>query len=121
MEDNIICQLKSTNVIKKNVKIIEGLAVLKLTRRKKKHLARLEHFAKRKEEGKSYVYVPPVDAKEKAKRAKKNVDRRLPIAQLDSLFGKLEYQLNQEKIKAKEAAFRKKGRYNKDKKEKVSE
>lgn len=76
--------------------------------KQKKHLARIEHFALRKEEGKSYKYVPPTSIEERRNRAKKNVDRRIPIAQLDSWFGKLNYELNQAKLKAKEIAMRKK-------------
>ena len=98
-----------------------GKRELNKAEKQKKHLARVEHFALRKEEGKSYVYVPPKNLKEEKERAKKNVDRRVKIAQLDSWFGKLDYELNQEKLRAKEAAFRKRGRYNKGKKEKVSE
>lgn len=64
----------------------------------KKHLARIEHFAKRKEEGKTYSYKPTTDKDEKKERAKKNIDRRLPIQKLDSLFGKLNYQLEQEAL-----------------------
>lgn len=78
--------------------------------KQKKALARVEHFAKRKAEGKSYVYVPPVNAKDKAERALKNVDRRTKIAQLDSLFGKLEYDLNQKKLREKEIAMKKAGK-----------
>ena len=59
--------------------------------KQKRHLARIEHFAFRKEAGKSYVYTPPTTNSEKEKRTKKNVDRRVKIAQLDSWFGKLEY------------------------------
>ena len=98
-----------------------GKRELNKAEKQKKHLARVEHFALRKEEGKSYVYVPTKDLKEKKERAKKNVDRRVKIAQLDSWFGKLDYELNQEKLRAKEAAFQKRGRYNKGKKETVSE
>lgn len=98
-----------------------GKRELNKAEKQKKHLARVEHFALRKEEGKSYVYVPTKDLKEKKERAKKNVDRRVKIAQLDSWFGKLDYELNQEKLRAKEAAFRKRSKYNKGKKETVSE
>lgn len=116
----------SANKYKRNQKKCEeyrrsGRRELNKAEKQKKHLARIAHFAKRKEEGKTYKYVPPKDAKERNIRAKKNVDRRLPIAQLDSLFGKLEYQLNQEKLRAKEAAFQKRSKYNKGKKETVSE
>lgn len=75
--------------------------------KQKRHLARIEHFKLRREEGKTYEYVPPSNAKEKLDRAKKNQDRRVKIAQLDSWFGKLEYELNQEKLRAKEALIRK--------------
>lgn len=63
--------------------------------RAKKHLARVEHFAKRKEEGKSYQYKPTKSWKEKERRAKKNVDRRLPIQKWTSLFAKADYELEQ--------------------------
>ena len=76
--------------------------------KQKRHLARIEHFAFRKEAGKSYVYTPPTTNSEKEKRTKKNVDRRVKIAQLDSWFGKLEYELNQQKLRAKEFAMKKK-------------
>ena len=69
--------------------------------RAKKHLARLEHFAKRKEEGKTYTYVPPKNKKERAERAVKNISHKLPIQKLDSLFGKLEYELEQELLSQK--------------------
>lgn len=59
----------------------------------KKHLARIEHFKKRREEGKTYSYKPPINQKEINNRAKKNIDRRLPIQKLDSIFGKLNYEL----------------------------
>ncbi len=85
--------------------------------KQKRHLARIEHFALRKEEGKSYVYVPPTNGKERALRTTKNVDRRTKVAQLDSWFGKLEYELNKEKIRAKEAAMKKRNN-NRNKKEK---
>ena len=67
----------------------------------KKHLARIEHFAKRKEEGKNYIYIPTTDKKEKEKRAKKNISRKLPIQKLDSLFGRLKFELEQEELKQK--------------------
>lgn len=66
--------------------------------RAKKHLARIEHFKKRKDEGKTYSYLPTNNKKEKEKRAIKNIDRRLPIQKVDSLFGKLNYQLEQEAL-----------------------
>lgn len=66
--------------------------------RAKKHLARIEHFAKRKEEGKSYEYQPPANKKERKERAKKNVDRRLPIQKLDSLFSKLNRELEKKAL-----------------------
>lgn len=62
----------------------------------KKHLARLKYFERRREEGKTYKYRPTTNKEEKEKRATKNVDRRLPIQKLDSLFGRLNYQLEQE-------------------------
>ena len=73
--------------------------------RAKKHLARIEHFAKRREEGKAYEYVPPANKKERKERKVKNVDRRLPIQKLDSIFSKLsrelaaKAQLEKEKMK----------------------
>ena len=70
--------------------------------RAKKHLARVEHFAKRKEEGKSYTYQPPKTKKEKVYRQYKNPDRRLPIQKLDSLFGRLKYELEQEVLNKKD-------------------
>ena len=73
----------------------------------KKHLARIEHFAKRKEEGKCYEYQPTTNKKEKEIRAKKNVDRRLPIQKLDSLFGKLNFQLEQEALIQKQKRIKK--------------
>ena len=76
----------------------------------KKHLARIEHFAKRREEGKTYSYVPcdKSDKEEKRKRRKKNVDRRLPIQKWESLFAKLDYELQQEALLKKEKFFAKK-------------
>lgn len=68
----------------------------------KKHLKRLEHFASRKEEGKAYSYTPPKDKKERAFRAKKNVDRRLPIQRWDSLFAKVDFELEQKALNEKE-------------------
>ena len=70
--------------------------------RAKKHLARIEHFAKRKEEGKSYTYVPPKTKLEKMLRENKNVDRRLPIQKWTSLFAKVDYQLEQETLNQKD-------------------
>lgn len=69
--------------------------------RAKRHEARLEHFRKRKEEGKTYEYQPPKTKREKARRAKKNVDRRLPIQKLDSLFSRLDNELNKKKLEEK--------------------
>lgn len=97
-----------------------GRRELNKAEKQKKHLTRIEHFALRKAEGKTYVYVPPTNEKERAERAKKNVDRRTKTAQLDSWFGKLEYELNKEKLKAKEAAMKKRS-FNKGKKEKTKE
>lgn len=68
----------------------------------KKHLARIEHFAKRREEGKTYEYKPPINGKERQERAKKNQSHKLPIQRWDSCFGKLNYELVQEALKAKE-------------------
>lgn len=67
----------------------------------KKHEARMAHFAKRKEEGKSYVYEPPKSKGERRRRAKKNVDRRLPIAKLDSIFRKLDNEIARLKLEEK--------------------
>ena len=67
----------------------------------KKHLARIEHFAKRREEGKAYEYKPPKNRHEKYLRSQKNVDRRLPIAQLDSWFRKLDNEIAKEKLEKK--------------------
>ena len=72
----------------------------------KKHLARIEHFAKRKEEGKAYEYKPPKNKKERRERAKKNVDRRVPIAELDSWYRKLDNELAKEKLAKKEKDFK---------------
>lgn len=83
--------------------------------KQKKHLAKIEHFALRKEEGKTYKYTPPVNNKEREERTLKNVDRRVKIAQLDSWFDKLDYELNQQKLRAKEFAMKKKSS-NKNKK-----
>ena len=76
--------------------------------RAKKHLARIEHFAKRKEEGKTYSYVAPKTSKEREERRKKMISHKLPIQKLDSLFGKLDYELEQIAL------------HNKDKKKKKS-
>ena len=75
--------------------------------RAKKHLARVEHFAKRREEGKTYSYVPTSDRKEKEKRAKKNISHKLPIQRWDSLFGRLEYELEQEALNQKQRKLKK--------------
>ena len=70
--------------------------------RAKKHLSRIEHFAKRREEGKAYEYKLPKNYQERKERAKKNVDRRLPIQRWESLFGKLAYQLEQDALRNKD-------------------
>jgi len=75
--------------------------------KQKKHLARLKHFEERRKEGKTYQYKPPVDIKDKKAREAKNISRKTKIEQLDSLFGKLEYELNQKKLRAKEIAMKK--------------
>ncbi len=64
----------------------------------KRHEARLAHFEKRKEEGKAYVYEPPKTKGERRRRARKNIDRRLPIAKLDSWFRKLDNELAKQKM-----------------------
>ena len=64
----------------------------------KRHEKRIEHFKKRREEGKAYEYKPPRNHREKVRRSKKNVDRRLPIQKWDSLFSKLENEINQKKL-----------------------
>ena len=68
----------------------------------KKHLARIEYFAKRRELGKTYKYVPTTDKEEKQKRAEKMISKKLPIQKLDSLFGRLNYQLEQESLRNKD-------------------
>ena len=68
----------------------------------KKHLARLEHFAKRREEGKAYKYEPPKSRKEREKRANKNVSHKLPIQKWESCFAKLDYEMQKEQIREKE-------------------
>ena len=44
--------------------------------------------------------------KERRERAKKNVDRRVPIAQLDSWYRKLDNELAKEKLAKKEKDFK---------------
>ena len=70
--------------------------------RAKRHLARVEHFAKRKEEGKTYEYKPPKNKEEVKQRALKNVSKKLPIQRWTSLFAKADYQLEQEELRNKE-------------------
>ena len=85
-----------------------GRRELNKAEKQKKHLARIEHFKLRKEEGKTYVYCPPSTQKEREERAKKNISKKVKVAQLDSWFGKLDYELNYAKLKAKEAFLKKK-------------
>ena len=92
--------------IKCNAYRVAGRRQINKDLKAKKNLARIEHFAKRREEGKTYEYKPPKNNKEKRERAKKNIDRRLPIQRWESLFGKLEYQMNQEELAKKEKSLK---------------
>ncbi len=68
----------------------------------KKHENRINHFKQRREEGKAYEYLPPKNKREKQLRRGKNIDRRLPIAKLDSIFAKLNNELQNKAIEEKE-------------------
>lgn len=77
-------------------------------KKQKRHEKRMAKFAKRREEGKAYEYKPNPYEKgsrnwtiEAEERALKNVDRRLPIAKLDSLNRKLNNEIEIERIKEK--------------------
>lgn len=118
MEDNAMSSKKYKRMQKKCEDYRHsGRREINKAEKQKKHLARIEHFALRKEQGKTYVYQPTTDKKEKLERAEKNKDRRVKIAQLDSWFGRLNYELNQDKIRKKEADIKK--RNNKTKNTKV--
>ena len=74
----------------------------------KKHEARIKHFLERRENGKCYEYQPPKNKKEQKKRRFKNVDRRTPIAKLDSIFSKLDNEIQAKKLEEKNKNFNKK-------------
>ena len=78
--------------------------------RQEKAKAREEKFRQRREAGKAYEYKPiPYDPQsadkkerkayfaEQIKRAAKNVDRRLPLQRLTSIFAKLDREIAKQK------------------------
>lgn len=74
---------------------------------------RQEKFAKKRENGTAYIYKPNPYKEgsqeylhEQLERQEKNKSSKLPYAQLKSFFAKLEYELAQEKLKAKESGRR---------------
>ena len=74
----------------------------------KRHEERIKHFEKRRAEGKCYEYTPTQSKREKRLRKDKNVDRRLPIAKLDSIFSKLKNELQQKTLEEKKTLKEKK-------------
>lgn len=80
-----------------------GRRLINKAENQKKHKKRMERFAKRREEGKSYEYKPNPYKEgtdeyimEESNRASKK-SARLDIAKYDSLMAKLDYQLKKEK------------------------
>ena len=88
---------------------MSGRLQINKAEKQKKALQRIEHFAKRREEGKAYEYTKPADEKEKRERARKQAkdqaskhDRKLPIQIWDSVYRKLQNGLDAQKLADKE-------------------
>ena len=81
-----------------------GRRIINKQEKAKRHEKRMQRFAKRREEGKTYKYTPnPYKEgtkeyiKEKNKRASKNVNHSTPTEYFDSVMGKLRYKLSKER------------------------
>ena len=88
----------------------QGRRLINKDLRAQKHLSKIEHFAKRKEEGKSYKYKPPTNEHEKNLRAKKNVNRKTLFQRWESVFAKLDREIE----KNTQARKERKKKYEKD-------
>lgn len=103
--------MRKNNTTKTNTK--ETVKPVRVGKRDK----RAEKFAKRREEGKTYVYKSnPYEAgtkeyyQEEKKRACKNVDRKTPVARWTSIMARLDNQLRAAEARRKELKSAKKNK-----------